>query len=237
MLVSVDADKGTVTVYGATVVTVPITQHHKLIGMLRGKTVQYISDVVEVSGQEVLSMIEDLANSGEINMSASAAEIGDGRLWMRATGSGQLYLPLTNKLKLNFQHPGDFISLDKLGYDVADRFAVVKALLDRGKLEIVNTVKMNRIKSKVAERIAEREDKLFGNLIVDTSVKGKDRSTLAKELAARRPGRDEQVIDMDDYRGPSDDLEGLSDEQRIALQQGWGKDENAEDEGDGEGTA
>lgn len=228
MLVSVDVDKGIVTVYGNTIVKVPITQINKLATLLRGKTVQYVSEVTEVDGDEVLDMVREIADSGDFNAPAPE-EVGDGRLWMRATGSGQLYLKLDERLKLQFQHPGDFIPLEKVGYDVAERFPVVQSLLKKQKLQIVSTAKMNEIKRQVAEVMAEREEKIYGDMIVDTSVKGKTSKELAAMMSRRHPGKTGEVIDMDDHAGDLTDMEGLTDEQAEFLSKGWGKAEPADD--------
>jgi hypothetical protein len=226
MLVSVDADKGTVTIYDSTVMTVPFNQIHKLKPLLIGKTVSYISEVELVSGRDIIDMVEDIAASGEY-VSEPDEDAGDGRLWLRATGSGQMCVPLDGKRKLLFEHRGDFISLDKYGYDLSDRYPVVKSLLKKGKLELCNTVRMNKIKRIEAERQALREEQSLGSLIVDTSVRGKD----PKVLAAKRRGLGpDDTIDMDDHSSPPSKTDGLDEDQLRVLQEGWGKTEAAANE-------
>jgi hypothetical protein len=217
MLVSLDAEKGVVTIYGAAVIKIPITQMNKLRQVLRGKEVQYVQEVVPATGDEVLDLIQQMVDAGEVNTQPDPAEVSDGKLWMRATGSGQLYLPLNKKIKLQFEHPGEFVCLDTLGYDIFEKFPQVKALLDRKKLEVVSTSRMNQIKRLEAERVRQREQREFGYLVRDRDE--------------RTGWGDSKWMEVSSYQKED---EFYSEQERLVREMGLGKPESGDGQEEGD---
>ncbi len=229
MLVSVDTDRGVVTVYGAAIITIPINQFAKLRAMLSGKRVQYISEVTDASGDDVLEMIGEMAGTQTFTTRTAAPIDTDGKLWMRATGSGQLYLPLDGRKPLKFENPSEFICLDKIGYDIAEKHYTVNALLKKGKLEIVTTSRMHQIKRIEAQKQAEKEEKMYGNLIVKDDVRAdKYRDTISSKYAIKG-----EYMEIDSTQKAS---EFISDDIKTAIAQGWGK-PDPEDEAEAEPEA
>lgn len=234
MLVSVNPDQGTVTVYGATNFTVPISDYHKLTAMLSGQVVQYVTEVVLANGEEVLDMLADLSYGGGYKKTPTSIP-SDGRLWIRATGSGILFHRLDAQTKFDFRSPIDFVSLDKYGYDIAERFPIVQHLLAKKKLEIVDTPTMNRIKKEHAIKMKKRDDELYGSILLNKPISQIDRRHMTGSIADEQRG---EIIDMDaeigDQNTPQTEAEAiqaLPEEMRIAIQEGWGKQEPTEQEG------
>jgi hypothetical protein len=217
MLVSVDAQKGQVTVYGKTIVTVPISHAAKLRALLSGKTVQYVTEVEEVSGEEVLDLVAGLSSHPAVDQSAWPTTQGDGRLWLHATGSGYLNLP--NPV-LIFKGKMDFKSLDDLGHDLPERFPVIQSLIDQGKLAVVDTAEKLRLTRVAHEQAMAFEERKSLNsdgtdIMVDT-YGGKMRAN---------PNAMKDFFEVDSQQ-PSEDF--MSEDAKVALQMGWGKADEAE---------
>lgn len=213
MLVSVDAQKGQVAIYGKTVVTVPISHAAKLRALLVGKTVQYISEVEEVSGEDVLDLVAQVSGQAADEGTIWPAASSDGRLWLHATGSGFLNIP--NPV-LTFKGKMDFKSIDELGHDIADRFPVIRSLIYQGKLAIVDTAEKLRLTHLAHRKQIEFEERKLLNadgtdIVVDThGGKIKANSNAMKEF-----------FEVDGNQ-PAEEF--MSEDARVALQMGWGKD-------------
>lgn len=221
MLVSVDDQKGTVTIYGKTVITVPISHAAKLRPLLSGKIVQYVSEVTPVTGEDVLELLAEMSQDPSIVAPVSKTD-ADGRLWMYAKGSGYLNIPA---LKMKFEGPFDFKSLDKLGYDYAEKNPLVQDLMDKNLLGMCGTGEMNRLKSDSAKKQAQRADMSMRNsdgssIIVDTSG----------GVIKSQPSRPEGYSNFDPESIAIDSMTETenysSEEKRLIEEMGWGKAED-----------
>ena len=216
MLVSVDSDTGTVTLYGKTVITLPITQSKQLRTFLAGKNVQYVSEVTPASGDEILEMLAELAADPNIRVAPSAPT--DGRLWLHATGSGYMNIPIA---KMRFDGPEDFKEMSRLGLDILERHPILQELIDKKKLAIVTTEQRKHLLMIAAKRKEELEARMMMNfdgtkMIVDTVGGGK--------LKGRQMGDEFEVI-----TGDQADSEFISDDVLRAMKEGWGRQETDEE--------
>jgi hypothetical protein len=219
MLVSVDTVNGIVTVYAKSVISVPISQAHKLRSLLSGKTVQYESETLETSGDEVLEMIGDLLNDPTVarGPKKSSTFDSDGRQWLHAKGSGFMNIPAA---KMKFDGPADFKLLEKLGYNVFETHPILQELMDKGMLAVVSTSQMNRLKQMSAEKRAKFEEKMMLNsdgsdIIVDTHASTVDPRT---GRVKRQMGTEFEEVRADD---PEDNFK--TEEEKIVDQYGFGR--------------
>jgi hypothetical protein len=241
-IVIVNSDLGYISVIGDSIHEIAFGDWAQLQSALAGKVVQYVSEVTDVYGDEILAMLATLPlpevpyvpknRPSRASTAASSPDSvpefkDDGRLWLHATGSGQLNIPLDGERRLKFQGRGDFIDLSTSG-DLRSKFPIVQSLLDSGKLEVIGTAAMKTIKAEVRKKNAEHEQRLWGDLIVDTSggriinKEGSKPTTLSN---------DPEEIDMDEV--PDDATGMLSEEAKIALANGWGANDD-DDDGYGE---
>ena len=225
MLVSVDIEQGTVTLYDKTIVVVPLKNLRKLQTLLGGRTVHYISEVTLVSGEDILDMVSQYADDPSIPdvvVPSRPVVAAEDRCWLYAKGSGYLNIPLPNPdlkgppLCFRFEGPEDFKPLSRLGRDIFEKMPILQELLDKGRLGLVTTKEMNRIKKDVAKHKADMDDKMSRN---------SDGSSLIVDTREGRMKPREMGDEFEDVDASAPDDEFLTEAQKMVIG-GYGRDEH-----------
>lgn len=154
IVVLIDADQRVVHLFGKYNRTIPFQDAYLLPIFIRGHEVLYISQVDEVSGEDVCASVNELA--GE--------ELPSGR-YIHGKVDGYLRAP---DVRLTLGGLRDSKPLDKLGYDVFERSPSLQKLLLEDKIEIISEEMAIAIKKKLPGLKAR--DRALDEIIVKTSV-------------------------------------------------------------------
>ena len=141
----------------------------------KGKKCTYVTDVVETTIEEVVSLVEEIVGHDELQ------EADNKTHFIHSTREGTLLIPDTN---IALRGPGECKIFDHEMYKLVQDSFAIRQLIRKGILEIITNAQMKKIVKSTRrenkklfdrqQKSKERKDRELDAMLVDTGVKAVD---------------------------------------------------------------
>jgi hypothetical protein len=155
LIVIVDTEAQTATLYGAYNVTIPIQDTHILKAYIGDRSVIYVSAAEEADGSEVVDVVTQISEQLE--------PVAHEPMYIRYTGED---FRRVSDIKLTFAGSKDAKQIDKLGIDVFDRSPLLTKYLLSGEFEILSESDARALR-KPRMGLQEAKDKQLDSMILN----------------------------------------------------------------------
>ena len=138
--------------------------------LIGNEKIIYITKAIETTRQDVLDIVDSLANSMTKQMLQQTGE----KAYLRSTLKGYMHLP---DLETTFEGPVHFVPLndifEKYGKDIFQKNKTLNNMLRNGKLQILTETQRSKLSDQYFEEEKQKQtkkDESLDNIIVDGSV-------------------------------------------------------------------
>lgn len=145
MIVLINPHENTVTICGDAVEVYAIHDLSSIAQRLRHAKVIYVTEYVEVDGEEVVNILENMLESSSVV--GDQTQIDSGILYLHTTGKAKAYVPFKNK-DYYFNGMYDFKQISDLPENFIEECRMVRDGIKSGLFAVVDEYKRSELEKK-----------------------------------------------------------------------------------------